>query len=174
VVTAVTTGWFGYLKDAPKPSPTPLVVFSLSPAPSAAPTAVPSPTAVPFECKESDQCPAGFAYIGRLYGESNQGDPAFNARRDILLPPHFRLDTSYQQPDVNCCGGGANAPLSPADIPRGILIKPDGTIQWATSEPRLDTAGEQMKFSMMLYCGPEPSPGRGCNVHVDVCAKCAQ
>jgi hypothetical protein len=129
-------------------------------------------------------CPQGFECMGRLYGEANQGGPAYHGDLKVAFPSGFRLDVSYQQDAVACFGGGNTScgDLRASDIPRGIYIIPGGSYYWAVLKPITfsQTIGDikdgmpqpgQFEFGMHLYCGPAGFPGPGCNVHVDVCAK---
>jgi hypothetical protein len=118
--------------------------------------------------RASSDCPdTSFAYLGRLGGEALQGQPAFRQRQDVRIPEQLVLDGSYHQPSVTAAGGGATSPLQASQIPPGIFIKVDGGHYWAAFDPKLDGR----VFSIDIYCGPEPPPGSGCNIKVDVCAK---
>ena len=111
-----------------------------------------------------------FKYVGDLYGEANQGAPAFNQKRSVQLvfDKGKTIDTSYQQATFSCCGGGATSPITASQIPKGIYIAvTSGNIYWSVATPQLN--GDT--FSMQLYCGPQPPPGAGCNVKVSVWVK---
>lgn len=129
-------------------------------------------------------CPTGFECIGRLYGEAPQGGQAYHGDDQVVFPEGFKLDTSYQQREMTCFGGGNNncGDLKPSDIPKGLEVRPDGSYYWAVLKPIRfgQTLGPivgglpqpgRFTFGMHLYCGPAGAPGPGCNVHVDVCAK---
>jgi hypothetical protein len=136
-------------------------VYKTPPPPS------PPPSAPPPDHPGPDPT---FKYLGDLYGEANQGAPAFNQLRSVpvVLDAGKEIDTAYQQSTVSCCGGGATSNLAPSQIPRGIFIKnTSGNVYWAISTPKL--TGNT--FSMQLYCGPQPPPGEGCNVRVSVWVK---
>ena len=65
-----------------------------------------------------------------------------------------------------CCGGGAGSPTTNRDIPPGLELVVTGGHYWSVASPKLQ--GDQ--FFLHTYCGPEPPPGPGCNVDVQVWA----
>ena len=66
---------------------------------------------------------------GPLYGESNGGN--YQTTQEVLLPEGFKLDRSYHQASVNCCGGGATSYMKASEIPAGIHISVSGGHYWA-------------------------------------------
>lgn len=117
-----------------------------------------------------------FVLICSLYGSANQGASAWNKDDACNLPVGFRLDKSYRQNTFNCCGGGATSNIAISDIPAGIHLNVSGGHYWSVTKPieliRLDDDGPaQRQFRLHTYCGPEPFPGSGCNVKVDVYAR---
>lgn len=104
--------------------------------------------------------------VCHFYGQASQGASAWNKDDSCPIPRLEFLDTSFKQRDFNCCGGGATSPTTNADIPPGLELVVTGGHYWSVSGPRL--AGGQ--FFLHTYCGPEPAPGPGCNVDVEVWA----
>src|SRR5262245_53528652 len=104
---------------------------------------------------------AGFVYIGEIYREKQQ-TPACCDAADLLLPEHFKLDRSYHQQSIQCCGGGATSNISPADIPAGIHLSVSGGYYWALPKAPVllvekvddDDKVTQWRFRTPLYCGP--------------------
>lgn len=123
--------------------------------------------------------PAGdptFVFLGEIYREK-QSTPACCPAADILLPEGFKLDRTYHQKSINCCGGGATSDLSPADIPAGIHMTVTGGHYWALPKAPVlliekmdDDLVTQWRFRTPLYCGPGGN-GEGCNIRVRVWAK---
>jgi hypothetical protein len=104
--------------------------------------------------------------VCHLYGQANQGSGAWN-RDDVCTIPNINyLDHDYRQNDFRCCGGGATSPTTTAEIPPGLELRVTGGHYWSVANPRID--GEN--FFLHTYCGPEPFPGPGCNVDVEVIA----
>ena len=101
-----------------------------------------------------------------FYGQASQGASAWNKDDSCSIPRLEFLDTGFRQTDFNCCGGGATSPTTNADIPPGLEVVVTGGHYWSVSGPRL--VGGQ--FFLHTYCGPEPPPGPGCNVDVEVWA----
>jgi len=56
--------------------------------------------------------------------------------------------------------------MTNASIPAGLDIKVDGGHFWSVDQGALN--GDNYKLH--TYCGPEPFPGPGCNVKVEVVA----
>jgi hypothetical protein len=117
-----------------------------------------------------------FVLICSMYGSADQGSSAWNKDDACNLPVGFPLDKSYHQSAFNCCGGGATSNIVIGDIPAGIHLNVSGGYYWSVSKPieliRLDDDGPpQRQFRLHTYCGPEPPPGPGCNVKVDVYAR---
>lgn len=104
--------------------------------------------------------------ICTLYGEAASGSQAWNKDETCLIPDVDYLDQSFRQTDFNCCGGGANAKLTPKDIPTGIEVQVQGAYYWAVSSVALN----KNKLSIHTYCGPGGPPQPGCNVRVTVIA----
>lgn len=104
--------------------------------------------------------------VCQFYGEANQGASAWNKDESCLIPQVDSLDTNYRQEDFNCCGGGASSQATGRDIPPGLELKVSGGYYWSVSNPRLVDG----VFYLQTYCGPEPFPGPGCNVKVEVLA----
>jgi hypothetical protein len=104
--------------------------------------------------------------VCHFYGEASSGGSAFNKDEACTIPNIELLDTSYQQGDFICCGGGASAPTTTRDIPPGLEAKIGGGYYWAAYNPKLSGR----TFTMHTYCGPASSGGPGCNVKVDVIA----
>jgi hypothetical protein len=117
-----------------------------------------------------------FVLICSMYGSADQGASAWNKDDACSLPAGFPLDKSYHQSTFNCCGGGATSNIAIGDIPPGIHLNVSGGHYWSVVKPveliRLDVDGPpQRQFRLHTYCGPEPFPGPGCNVKVDVYAR---
>jgi hypothetical protein len=116
-----------------------------------------------------------FKKLAHLYGESNKGN--YQQTQEVLLPPAFKLDKSYHQASVNCCGGGATSDMRASQIPAGIHIDISGGHYWSVpAAPSLlpakvsdDDRVLQWKLLVPMYCGPNPPVG--CNIKVDVWAK---
>jgi hypothetical protein len=116
-----------------------------------------------------------FVKLAHLYGESNRGN--YQTSQEVLLPEGFKLDRSYHQASVNCCGGGAKSDLKASQIPAGIHIDISGGHWWSVpAAPSLlpakvsdDDKVLQWKLVVPMYCGPNPPVG--CNIKVDVWAK---
>lgn len=118
-----------------------------------------------------------FVRIGEIYREKNY-PPACCDAADLLLPRNFKLDRSYQQQELNCCGGGARSDIQPSDIPRGIHVSVTGGHYWALPKApvlipyEIDENDHVVRwaFRTPLYCGPGGN-GQGCNIRVTVWAK---
>jgi hypothetical protein len=121
-----------------------------------------------------------FVRIGEIYREKNH-TPACCDPASLLLPKNFKLDRSYQQQSLNCCGGvdgGARSDIKPTDIPKGIHVSVTGGYYWALPKAPVLIAHEvddndhvvQWEFRTPLYCGPGGN-GEGCNIRVTVWAK---
>jgi len=110
-----------------------------------------------------------------LYGEADQGRPAWNKDENCLLPENLPLDDNYHQLDARFDGGGAQSDLNAADIPAGIHLDISGNHYWAVTSPM----GLSVKpgyarirtFKIHTYCGPATPPGPGCNIRVKVYAR---
>lgn len=101
-----------------------------------------------------------------FYGESPSGGGNFEKRESCVIPDIGRLDRSYHQGNFACCGGGATSPSTSANVPPGIELRTSGGHYWSVREPAIDSDN----FSLTIYCGPERSPGPGCNVRTEVLA----
>lgn len=118
-----------------------------------------------------------FVFLGEIYREKNSPPACCNAA-DILLPENFKLDKTYHQRSINCCGGGAKSDLLPSDIPAGIHISVTGGLFWALPKKpvllveKVDDEDHvtQWRFRTPLYCGPGGN-NEGCNIRVRVWAK---
>jgi hypothetical protein len=55
--------------------------------------------------------------VCHFYGQAGQGAQAWNKDESCIIPRLEYLDTSYHQSDFVCCGGGAQTPRLPAEIP---------------------------------------------------------
>jgi hypothetical protein len=116
-----------------------------------------------------------FVKLADLYGSSNSGN--YQTTQEVLLPTGFKLDRSYHQASVICCGGGATSRMRASEIPAGIHISPSGGLYWSVpgaptlvpAEVSDDDRVLRWKLLVPMYCGPEPP--RGCNVNVGVWAK---
>jgi hypothetical protein len=121
------------------------------------------------------QQPANAQKVCDLYGNADQGKPAFNQTQSCDFAA-FPLNRNYHQGSCSTHGGDANSTMSCSEIPAGIYIEPNGTVAWAVFSPSLVAITDDndqvvsRRFSMKLYCGPEPPPGAGCNVKVAVYA----
>jgi hypothetical protein len=104
--------------------------------------------------------------VCHFHGQANQGASAWNHDDGCTIPKTNLLDAGYRQSDFHCCGGGATSPTTNADIPAGLEVRVTGVHYWSVSDPRL--AGN--RFLLHTYCGPEPPPGPGCSVDVEVIA----
>lgn len=119
----------------------------------------------------------GFESLARLYGEAPQGGAAFQADVPLLLPEGLKIDFSYQQTDLHCCGGGATSTATPTGTPRGFRLIVDGGYYWSVPvNPHLEPVNwdystgvvTQWKLVVPMYCGPGGRPEPGCNIKVDV------
>jgi hypothetical protein len=134
---------------------------------------------VPFSPKLVPQNPPAdpkFVKVCSMYGSANQGASAWNKNDACDLPSGFQLDRAYHQTTFNCCGGGATSDIAISDIPAGLDLVVSGGHYWSVVKPieivRLDDDGPvRRQFRLHTYCGPEPFPGPGCNVKVDVYAR---
>jgi hypothetical protein len=122
----------------------------------------------------------GLTFICHLYGSSPQGGPAYLAPGNCAFPVGFKIDRSYQQKQINCCGGGASSPIRPSDVPAGIDIEVDGGLYWSVLPPvqlvaiAFDDNNVVTQWGINiggLYCGPGAPGQGGCNIKVDVYAK---
>jgi len=104
--------------------------------------------------------------VCRFYGEAAQAAAAWDKDGSCSIPKVELLDTNFHQTDFICCGGGATSSATNRDIPAGLELRVTGSHYWSIAAPLL--VGNQ--FSLHTYCGPEPFPGPGCNVKVDVLA----
>jgi hypothetical protein len=104
--------------------------------------------------------------VCHFYGESSQGGSAWNNDEECVIPHAEALDLTFHQSDFICCGGGASSKTTNANIPAGIEIRASGGHYWAVLNPTIQ--GD--RFRIHTYCGPEPAPGPGCNVDVQVIA----
>lgn len=104
--------------------------------------------------------------VCHFYGEAAQGSGPWNKDESCSIPRVELLDTNFRQADFTCCGGGATSAATNRDIPAGLELHVTGGHYWSVAAPKL--IGNQ--FYLHTYCGPEPSPGPGCNVKVDVLA----
>jgi hypothetical protein len=122
------------------------------------------------------QTPAdgSFLLVCTFYGESNQGERAWNRQQYCQLPPDFPLDDLYRQQTVYSSGGGASSNIQFGQIPPGIHLDVSGGHFWSVNNPislsQPDSDGKRT-FTIETYCGPEPAPGPGCNVKVNVFAR---
>jgi hypothetical protein len=133
------------------------------------------------------KCPQGFVYAGTLSGTGSIVE-GFNQKVVLKLPDNATLDDSFQQNKVRSTSAKGKANLRPEDIPKGILIIPQGSNDaekhWSVNEPQLAASkGEdengipstRYEFGMRLSCGVHGSPynqqGGDCNVAVEVCYK---
>jgi hypothetical protein len=117
-----------------------------------------------------------FIQICSLHGQADQGQNAYSTDGVCDLPGDFHIDRTYHQQAATFAGGGAQSNLSIADIPAGIHIVASGNTYWSFVKPMgmviLDQDGPVVRrFTAHLYCGPQPPPGAGCSVHLDVYAK---
>jgi hypothetical protein len=118
-----------------------------------------------------------FKFIGEIYKEKNS-PPACCEAADLLLPKYFRLDRTYRQQTLICCGGGATSDITPGDIPAGIHVSVSGGHYWALPKAPVlipeafddEDRVIQWRFRTPLYCGPGGN-GEGCNIRVRVWAK---
>jgi hypothetical protein len=104
--------------------------------------------------------------VCHFYAESSQGGSASNKDEECVIPHAEVLDATFHQGDFICCGGGASSSTTSANIPAGLEIRASGGHYWAIQNPILQ--GD--RFRIHTYCGPEPAPGPGCNVDVQVIA----
>jgi hypothetical protein len=130
-------------------------------------------------------CPQGFVYAGTLSGTGSVTEE-FNKKVALRLPDGATLDESFQQARVRATNAKGKA-LRPQDIPKGILIIPNGGDDsekvWSVSEPKLTEvkggdngiSSTRYEFGMRLSCRVVPSPysqqGGVCDVGVKVCYK---
>lgn len=117
-----------------------------------------------------------FVQVCTMHGEANQGAQAYQKDEVCNLPGDFRLDRNYHQQLITPAGGGASSDITAADVPAGLHLVVTGNHYWSIVKPIkmviLDQDGPKVRqFQVHLYCGPEPAPGPGCSVHVDVYAK---
>jgi hypothetical protein len=119
------------------------------------------------ELGETPQTSGSVQKVCHLYGQAEQGAASAWNRDDACSIPNVeRLDTGFRQNNFICCGGGATSPTTTANIPPGIELQVTGGHYWSVANPRI--VGNH--FLLHTYCGPEPAPGPGCNVSVDVVA----
>jgi S1-C subfamily serine protease len=124
----------------------------------------------------SQQPPADgtFLSVCTFYGEANQGGSAWVRPQSCQLPPDFPLDDLYKQQTAFLSGGGATSNIQVGQIPPGIHLDISGGHYWSVNNPMgLSPPGPDGRrtFSIQTYCGPEPAPGPGCNVKVNVFAR---
>ena len=117
-----------------------------------------------------------FVQVCTMHGEANQGESAYHKDDVCNLPGDFPLDRSYHQQLITPDGGGANSDITASDIPAGIHLVVSGNHYWSITKPIkmviLDQDGPLVRqFQVHTYCGPEPAPGPGCSIHVDVYAR---
>ncbi|WP_458375423.1 hypothetical protein [Pseudomonas pergaminensis] len=138
---------------------------------------------------EEKKCPEGFTYLGEAYGEdSKKFDEAKVAAIPTLVkfPKNLKLDTTYVQHNGRWSGGSANAVMSDADVPNGLMILASGTEGggkgWAVHKPELRVLEEsdnrivQRGYEMKLYCHtgsgvPDIGPHNSCNVRALFCGR---
>jgi hypothetical protein len=127
---------------------------------------------------------ATFKSAGQMYmARSNHQTADTQEKELVFVPDHgMTIDLSYHQdtpPPKGFAGGDeqkATSQLAPADIPKGIYLEADGGWYWSIPGPirlygNLDDAAGNIKsytFIARIYCGPEPAPGPGCNVKLNV------
>lgn len=103
-------------------------------------------------------------------------EQAYHSNSVCDLPGDFQIDRSYHQQSATFAGGGAESNLSVADIPHGIHISVSGNTYWSIVQPIgmviLDQEGPVVRriYSTPIL-RPQPPPGAGCSVHVDVYAR---
>jgi uncharacterized integral membrane protein len=93
-----------------------------------------------------------------FYGQADS-PPAWNKDDSCIIPEVEHLDRSFRQTDFVCCGGGATANTTSADIPPGLEIVVTGAHYWSVYAPQL--SGDRL--TLHTYCGPP-----NCNVNVYV------
>jgi hypothetical protein len=106
------------------------------------------------------------AGVCHFYGQANQGANAWNHDDACTIPNLASLDLAYHQSDFICCGGGATSSATNANVPTGLEVRVSGGHYWSVD--RISLTGDQ--FGIHTYCGPEPAPGPGCSVDVQVVA----
>lgn len=104
--------------------------------------------------------------ICAFYGESNQGNAAWNKDEECPVPDIEHLDLEYHQTNFNCCGGGATSHMGAASVPKGFEVQTDGGYYWSFDQARVDGT----IFKIHTYCGPSGGFGGGCNVKGKVVA----
>jgi hypothetical protein len=105
--------------------------------------------------------------ICAFYGESNQGNPAWNKDEECPIPDIEHLDLDYQQTNFICCGGGATSHMNAASVPKGFELQQiGGGYYWSIDQARVDGS----TFKIHTYCGPSGGFGGGCNVKGKVIA----
>jgi hypothetical protein len=123
--------------------------------------------------------PQGFTYAGRLSASSGS-NPTDEAKEDhwMLLPLNTVLDSTYDQPaqPFSNSGGGAQSPLTAADIPPGIYVECGGSDthgkRWAVLPPysglsilsasfNRDYTVRQFRLTFGLYAYTGTSLGNG-------------
>jgi S1-C subfamily serine protease len=115
-----------------------------------------------------------FLLVCTFYGESNQGGSAWNRQQSCQLPPDFPLDDLFRQQTAFLSGGGASSNIQSGQIPPGIHLDISGGHYWSVNNPMsLSQPGPDGRrtFTIQTYCGPEPAPGPGCYVKVNVFAR---
>lgn len=136
-----------------------------------------------------EKCPDGFIDLGEAYQEANANFKEAKVQAEpttVKFPKNFLLDTSYVQHSGRWSGGSADAVMTDADVPNGLLIIASGTEGggkgWAVHKPVLRILEEsdnriiQRGYEMKLYCHTgsgvvDIGPHNSCNVRAIFCAK---
>lgn len=149
------------------------------------PISTPIPIPRPYPSSGASLCPGGLVDIGRIYYAKESGGKAVLALGRVNFPDRFVLDESYkQQSRVSVAGGGAQSSWDGrSGIPDGVHLVATGGHYWSVGIPvpsagsdglpelSYNFEGYAKSLTIGVYCGPEGSPGPGCNVSVTVCAK---
>src|SRR5271165_2867147 len=108
-------------------------------------------------------------------GDTSHGD----ATLVTDLDPGKVVDTSYQQPSINCCGGPDNKNIAKIKAPAGIYVEPEfngdgqyGVFNLRVSEKVVEKGRRQFARVTVvanLYCGPSCAGvegGKNCQLYL--------
>jgi len=115
-------------------------------------------------------------FAGQMYGEANQGRPAFHGQQTLVVsvPAGMMVDPSAGGGNINCCGGDENRNPASTSVPTGVVVEVGGgrSGEWGVFNIKRDPVvsdetGELTGYKLTadLYCGPSALHG-GCNVHM--------
>ncbi|WP_330215970.1 hypothetical protein [Pseudomonas sp. AM8] len=146
-------------------------------------------SSISLSAVSGERCPNGFTDLGEAYQEATarfQEAKVQAIATTVKFPKNFLLDTSYVQHSGRWSGGSADAVMSDADVPNGLLIIASGTEGggkgWSVHKPELRVLEEsnnmivQRGYEMKLYCHtgsgvPDIGPHNSCNVQAIFCGK---